>query len=127
MERINQWTVLLVRAHHRTTIWRRFWHRFARVWTGRNAVGTAMPPLDRHDAQHCLLATQRFLTEVFDGCGPRMSPRDLQLYRQLVRTTSLQTLVALRVANFELMCRLLGEGVARTHQRRIDAWLPVRR
>lgn len=110
--------------------WQRLVNRLQGAWAGwrrRRAPTASTPSPAMQDPQGRLLATQHFLAEVFQGCWPRMSPRDRQLYRQLVRTTSLHTLVALRFENFDLMCRLLGEGVARAHQRQIDRWLPARR
>lgn len=74
-----------------------------------------------------LAALQRFLAVEFEGCWGRMSRRDQHLYRMLVRATSLKPVQQLRFECFDLMCRLLGEGVARASQPQIDNWLTGRR
>lgn len=83
----------------------------------------AVSPPDRTDR---LLALQRLLTAAFQDCGARMSGRDRRLYQQLVHSESLDTIRHLRFECFDLMCRLLGEGVARARQPQIDAWLTSR-
>ena len=73
-----------------------------------------------------LLAVQHCLANAFQGRWIDMGGRDRHLYRQLIWCTTLDVLVQRRFDCFDLMCRLLGEGVARTTLRQIDAWLPSR-
>jgi hypothetical protein len=73
-----------------------------------------------------LLALRHFLAAEFEGRRTHMSGRDQRLYHRLVQSESLDALRHLRFECFDLMCRLLGEGTARTHQVRIDAWLASR-
>lgn len=84
-------------------------------------------PAPRLSEADRLAALQHFLAAAFEGCWGRMSRRDQHLYRMLLRATSLKPVQQLRFECFDLMCRLLGEGVARARQQQIDGWLTDRR
>lgn len=118
MNKINDTHCLPRRSLHKTRFALMAWlqHRLPM------ALRTGSPP----DRMARLLALQRLLTSAFQDCGTRMSGRDRRLYQQLVQSESLDTIRHLRFECFDLMCRLLGEGVARARQPQIDAWLTSR-
>lgn len=88
------------------------------LWT--RPVTRQLPEAER------LAALQHFLANEFEGCWAHMSARDRQLYRVLMRSSSLASLQRMRFECFHLMCRLLGEGAARSRLQQIDGWLLAR-
>jgi hypothetical protein len=98
------------------------WVHWLRHRLGRRSQPVAAPAQEP-DRLHAL---RHFLATEFEGRRTHMSGRDQRLYHRLVQSESLDALRHLRFECFDLMCRLLGEGTARTHQVRIDAWLTSR-
>lgn len=96
--------------------------RAVRHWlpAGRNP-SARLPESDR------LLALQRFVAQEFQGRWLDMTARDRRTYQRLIHCQSLQTARWLRFDCYDLMCRLLGEGVARTRLQHVDALLQSRR
>lgn len=98
------------------------------TWMGwlRHRLAPASQPAPRTGEPDRLQALRHYLVTEFEGHCALMSGRDRRLYRRLVQSESLDDVRPLRFECFDLMCRLLGEGPARTHQVRIDAWLTSR-
>ncbi len=86
-----------------------------RWWGGRPSGGAS--EADR------LAALQSYLRRELQPVQSRLSPRDRLLMARVMAGDSLAAVRRLRFDCFDLMCRMLGEGTAHRHQRRIDGWL----
>lgn len=102
-------------------------HTTQKAWLGwlQRRLGGAAKPVALPERDR-LQALRDFLAQEFEDSWIGMSGRDRQLYHRLTQSESMDTLRRLRFECFDLMCRQLGEGVARAHQTRIDAWLTSR-
>ena len=87
---------------------------------GTGTPSARLPESDR------LLALQRFVAQEFQGRWLDMTARDRRTYQRLIHCQSLQTARWLRFDCYDLMCRLLGEGVARARLQHVDALLQSR-
>lgn len=87
---------------------------------GAASPSARLPEADR------LLALQRFIAQEFQGRWLDMNARDRRIYRQLMHCDSLKTVRWLRFDCYDLMCRLLGEGVARVRLQHVDTLLQSR-
>ena len=86
-----------------------------RWWGGGSSRGAS-------DADR-LAALQSYLRRELQPVQSRLSPRDRLLMARVMAEDSLTAVRRLRFDCFDLMCRMLGEGTAHQHQRRIDGWL----